>query len=750
MCGECYLSLARTAARVLARVSQGARFLAGPAGAKKVDAPTISTVALLTASDLRKDVAGKPLLGGVSFKLERGERLTIAGRNGAGKTTLLRMIVGEEAIDRGELAVAKGTRIALHDQRPPLAGAGGGARNASLRDYVLSGCAEELQIERELAELEAKMAAGGEDQALFDRYARAQARLETRGGYLWRDRATVMTRGLGFSEADLDRGLDTFSGGQLTRASLARALATGAEVLLLDEPTNHLDIESLEWLEQTLTDLDAAVMLVAHDRWFLEAVGTAVLELYGPRAGGPSSSRFFAGSWHAWRREQAAREMALGKAIDKQQAEIARMERFVERFRAKATKARQAQSRVKQLAKIERIERGVGGSNSPALEFSFKAPERSGRVIFELLDARIEVGGEGKGSAAGARSADGRAKPVERATGNGAGAPVVLLEGAELWLERGEHVSLVGPNGAGKTTLIETIAGRRELGAGRLSTGHNVTVGYLSQHAEELGAGGPPGQSVVEAAQRATKLAPNKARALLGRFLFSGEDADKPLEGLSGGERRRLSLAILMNGTPKPPNVLILDEPTNHLDIESREALEDALLAFEGAVLLVSHDRALLDAVGTRTIAIEDRGLRSFVGGWPEYVRHREERRAAGIEDSPRSSVPTVAAAGPDSQAPGNGRMVGESPTSGSTASAAPPKRERRKPDGPSKNRAREQSKAERAVEQAEAALQLVEDDLAEPAAWATKYEAAKSEARHTAAKRAVEVAYERLGALID
>jgi ATP-binding cassette subfamily F protein 3 len=609
-----------------------------------------------------------------------------------------------------------------------------------LRDYVLSGCAEELQIERNLSELEAKMAAGEEDQALFDRYARAQARLETRGGYLWRDRATVMTRGLGFSEADLDRGLDTFSGGQLTRASLARALATGAEVLLLDEPTNHLDIESLEWLEQTLIDLDAAVMLVAHDRWFLEAVGTAVLELYGPT---PTRSRFFAGSWHAWRREQAAREMALGKAIDKQQAEIARMERFVERFRAKATKARQAQSRVKQLAKIERIERDP--RESAALEFAFKAPERSGRVIFELLDARIQVGGGEEGSAAGGRSADGRAKPVERATGAGAAAPVVLLEGAELWLERGEHVSLVGPNGAGKTTLIETIAGRRELGAGRLSTGHNVTVGYLSQHAEELGAGGPPGQSVAEAAQRATKLAPNKARTLLGRFLFSGEDADKPLEGLSGGERRRLSLAILMNGTPKPPNVLILDEPTNHLDIESREALEDALLAFEGAVLLVSHDRALLDAVGTRTIAIEDRGLRSFVGGWPEYVRHREERRAAGIEDSPRPSAPATGAAGLDPHAGGNGRVAGQV-----TALAAAPKRERRKPDGPSKNRAREQGKAERAVEEAEAALQLVEDELAAPAAWATKYEAAKSEARHTAAKRAVETAYERLGALID
>ncbi len=201
-------------------------------------------------------------------------------------------------------------------------------------------------------------------------------------------RATAMAHGLGFRDADLDRALDTFSGGQLTRASLARALAAGADVLLLDEPTNHLDIESLEWLEQTLVDLDAAVVLVAHDRWFLEAVGTAVLELEAGR------SRFFAGTWHQWRREQAAREMALGEAIESQQAEIERMERFIERFRYKATKAKQAQSRVKKLAKIERIERDP--RDGKGLEFAFSAPERSGRVIFELLDGRIEIG-EAKG-----------------------------------------------------------------------------------------------------------------------------------------------------------------------------------------------------------------------------------------------------------------------------------------------------------------------------------------------------------------
>jgi len=692
--------------------------------------PTILDVALLIASDLRKDMAGKPLLGGVSFKLERRERLTIAGRNGAGKTTLLRMIAGEDTIEEGDLSVAKGVRIALHDQRPPR------SREMSLRDYVLSGCVDELAVELQLAKLEREMSEGSGDDALFDRYARAQARLESFGGYLWRDRATVMTRGLGFSEADLDRGLDTFSGGQLTRASLARALATNADVLLLDEPTNHLDIESLEWLEQTLVDLDAAVMLVAHDRWFLEAVGTAVLELYGTP---PTRSRFFAGTWHTWRREQAAREIALGKAIDKQQAEIARMEHFVERFRAKATKARQAQSRVKKLAKIERIERDP--RDAASLEFSFKSPERTGRVIFELQDARIEVGGEGGGSAARSRSADGRALREQAAVGAGATMPIVLLKDAELWLERGEHVSLVGPNGAGKTTLIETLAGVRPLAAGKLSTGHNVSVGYLSQHAEELGAGGPVGQSVAEAAGRATGLSPNKARALVGRFLFSGEDADKPLDGLSGGERRRLSLAILMNGTPRPPNVLILDEPTNHLDIESREALEDALRSFEGAILLVSHDRALLDAVGTRTVAIEDGALRSYVGGWPEYLRVREERLAAGGSFAPPMAARPKLEEETVSQ---------QAPAKHDKSQVESDAKSRTKSGGPSKNRLREQDKAELAVEEAEAALQALEDELADPAAWATKYEAAKSEARHTAAKRGVQDAYERLGALVD
>ena len=628
-------------------------------------------MAVVIASSLDKDMAGSPLFRGVSFKLERGDRMTLAGRNGAGKTTLLRMVAGETGIDGGELVFEKGTRTALHDQRPPR------ERDLTLRDYVLSGCSFLVSLEDELRRLEGEMAARPDDTALLGRYSRAQGRLEHAGGWDWRNRALGPLHGLGFGDEQLDRSLSTFSGGELTRASLARALASDPDLLLLDEPTNHLDIASLEWLEAYLTGLDAAVILVAHDRWFLEAVGTSVLELEAGRA------RFFPGSWHAWRREAAARDIQLGKQIEKQQAEIARMERFIERFRYKATKARQAQDRVKKLAKMERVERDP--SDNRSLGFKFAGAERAGRVVLELTDGRLTVPGR------------------------------TLIDDGELWLERGEHVSLVGPNGTGKTTLIEALAGRRELDGGKLRTGHNVQIGYLSQHAEELGSMG----TALEAAQRATKLTPGKARALLGRFLFSGAEADKPMDGLSGGERRRLSLAILVSSGA---NVLILDEPTNHLDIDAREALEDALRAFDGTVLLVSHDRALLDAVGARTFAIEDGTLRSYLGGWAEYSRVREERREA------EASAKRAAAAKPKPK-PGGSRSKSNG---------------RAKPAGPSKNAIRRAAELEREVEKAEARLRALEDELADPKAWASPTSSERATKRHAAAKRAVEEAYAR------
>ena len=614
-------------------------------------------MAVCIASDLSKDMAGTPLFRGVSFKLERRERLTLAGRNGAGKTTLLRMLSGETSIDGGELMLAKGTKVSLHDQRPPR------ERDVSLRDYVLTSCAELLAIEDRLADLEQRMAAGDVEDGTLDAYARAQSRLEHAGGYTWRDGVVGTLHGLGFRDEHLDRQLSTFSGGELTRASLARALAGDPDLILLDEPTNHLDIESLEWLENHLQSLDAAVVLVAHDRWFLEAVGTAVLELEAGRG------RFFKGTWHTWRAEKAQRELALGRAIERQQEEIARLERFVTRFRA-GTRARQAQSRQKQLDKMDVLQ--ADPRDGKGLGFDFKPPERSGRVIFELEDATVRIGDR------------------------------TLLEDAELWLERGEHVSLVGPNGSGKTTLLQVLAGERELDAGKIRRGHNVKLGLLSQHADELGDRG----TVLEATQRATGLPPNKARALLGRFLFSGEAAEKPLDGLSGGERRRLSLAILVHSGA---NVLILDEPTNHLDLESREALEGALQSFPGSVLLVSHDRALLDAVGSRTVAVEDQALRSYVGGWAEYVRVREERAA---------DEKAVKRAKPRERAP------------------------REKPAGPSKNAQARARKLEAEIERAEAALAHIEAELADPSAWNDPRSAEKSTRRHEAAKAEVDRLY--------
>jgi len=630
-------------------------------------------MAVVIASDIGKDMAGEPLMRGVSFKLERRDRMTLSGRNGAGKTTLLRMLAREASVDHGELAFQKRVKVALHDQRPPR------ERDVTLRDYVLSGAQEILAVEAELARLEQAMAGGVHDEATLNAYARAQAALDAHGGYRWRDRAQAMLHGLGFGDEQLDRELSTFSGGELTRGSLARVLAGAPDLLLLDEPTNHLDIASLEWLERYLVELDAAVVLVAHDRWFLEAVGTAVLELEAGR------SRFFAGPWHKWRQEKAARELALGRAIDKQRAEIERLERFVERFRAKATKARQAQSRVKRLERIERIERDP--RDVTTLAFSFKRPERAGRVIFELEDGRVEVPGR------------------------------TLLDGAELWLERGEHVALVGANGSGKTSLIETLAGNRPLADGKLRKGHNVQVGYLSQHSEHFGETG----TVLAAAQQATGLTPNKARALLGQFLFSGDDAEKPIVGLSGGERQRLSLAILVHSGA---NVLILDEPTNHLDVESREALEEALEGFPGSVLLVSHDRALLDAVGSRTVAVEDGTLHSYDGGWADYLRMREERKA--LEDA-------AAAAGGAAEKPANAKPK-PAPANGNGADK--PAR--------SKNAIREAQKLEREIEAAEAALEALEEELADPAAWADPGHAAASTERHADAKRAVEELYAR------
>src|SRR5689334_20415040 len=562
-------------------------------------------LAVVIASNLRKELAGTVLFDGVSFSVGRRDRVALSGPNGAGKTTLLRILAGETEKHGGELAFAKGTRVALHDQRPPL------EQELTLREYVLAGARDLVALEDELRSLEEAMANGDHAQTTLNRYAEAQARLEHAGGYAWRDRATSVVRGLGFAEEDLDRPLRTFSGGELTRASLARALGGDPDLLLLDEPTNHLDVANLEWLERELASLDAAVILVAHDRWFLEAVTTATLELEAGRG------TFFPGPWHAWRREKAARMVHAQKEVARAQADIARLERFVERFRYKKDKAKQAQAKLTQIGRLQQERATAAGEvallsrKTRGLGFEFLKPARSGRTVVEANGLEVAIGDR------------------------------VLLRSATFAVERGEHVALVGPNGSGKTTLLERLV----RGEGP-RIGHGVQVGYFSQQELELDARG----SVLQCVQSMTGLARPDAQNLLGRFLFSGWDAhEKAVSVLSGGERRRLALAVTV---ASGANFLVLDEPTNHLDLESREALEAALDAFPGTVLLVSHDRALLDAIAERTLAIEDGELRAYDGGWAEILRRREERAAVPIaapepkvkrkrEPKPRPKGPT-------------------------------------------------------------------------------------------------------------
>jgi len=539
-------------------------------------------MAVVIGTNLRKELPAGLLFDGVSFKVERRDRLSLSGPNGAGKATLLRMLAGETGVDGGQLVFDKGTRVALHDQRPPL------DLGLSLREYALAGARHLMELEEELRRLETAMAAGEHGEETMRRYSEAQARLEHAGGYAWRERSLAALRGLGFAEDELDRRLDTFSGGELTRASLARSLAGDPDLLLLDEPTNHLDVERLEWLERTLVGLDAAVILVAHDRWFLEATTTAVLELEAGR------STYFPGRWHVWRREKAARMLDATKAVARYDADIARLQRFVDRFRYKKAKAKQAQAKLTQIGRLkkEREESAdqiaLLSRRSKRLGFEFLNPPRSGRVVVEA---------EGLAVAAGDKA---------------------LLHDVSFAVERGEHVALVGPNGSGKTTLLETLLGRRPARDGVARLGHGVVATYFSQHEAELDERG----SVLDCVQAMTGLRRPDAQNLLGRFLFSGWEAhDKPVAVLSGGERRRLALAVVV---ASGANFLVLDEPTNHLDLESREALEAALENFPATVLLVSHDRALLDAVAERTLAIENGGVRSYDGGWADYVRASE------------------------------------------------------------------------------------------------------------------------------
>jgi len=522
------------------------------------------------AVGLTKHFGARTLPEGVSFTVRPGERLAVVGRNGAGKTTLLRVLAGQVGQDAGDLAFARGAVVALHDQRPPL------DRDIVLGDYIAEGLAGTHEVEDRMRRLEERMASGDHGADVLGAYDREQREFERLGGYESQSWLERVRRGLGIADDWVDRPLRSFSGGELTRASLARALVSRPDVLLLDEPTNHLDLESVEWLEGAIAELDAAVVIVSHDRWFLESVTTQVLDM------DPDRPRVWPMGYSAFRRAKAEALARQAQLAEAQAREIARLERFVEKWRA-GTRARQAQSRQKRLDRVERI---AAPSRERSLAFGFPKTEQPVRIVMEADDLAIGP----------------------------AGRP--LIEDATFHVERGWRVAVVGPNGAGKPTLIETLLGLRKPLAGRVGIGHRVEIAYFSQHAEEL----DPQRTLVETVLAGTSLNNTQARSLLGRFLFGADAVEKRVEVLSGGERRRLSLVQLI---ARGGNVLVLDEPTNHLDIESREALEEAVAAYDGTVLFVSHDRALIDLMATHTLSLEDGSVVVRDGGYTDLMRVR-------------------------------------------------------------------------------------------------------------------------------
>ncbi|MGE3190870.1 MAG: ABC-F family ATP-binding cassette domain-containing protein [Vicinamibacterales bacterium] len=520
-----------------------------------------------------------------SFQLNPGEKVGLVGPNGAGKTTLFRMIVGEEGPDEGEVTVPKKLRIGYFRQdAEEMSG-------RSVLDEAIAGSGRLGDLHHELEALQHAMAdpdRAGEMERVLERFGEVQEDYEHLGGYALEGQAREVLHGLGFDDERIDGDVGALSGGWKMRVAMARVLLGRPDVLLMDEPTNHLDIESIIWLEAFLKALPGALLMTSHDREFMNRIVSRIAEI------DEGEITVYSGDYDFYARERQIRETNREAAYARQQAMLAKEQRFIERFQTHAAKAAQVQSRVKALDKIEKLE---PPRKRRVVKFEFRPAPRSGDKVAVL---------EG----------------VTKAYGRH-----VIYDGLDLMLQRGERWAVMGRNGAGKTTLLRIVAGVLPPDGGTVQLGASLKLGYFAQQALDLL---DPDLTIIEQLQRDfPRDSIGALRSLAGAFQFAGDDVDKKIRALSGGERTRLAMARMLFD---PPNFLVLDEPTNHLDLATKEMLVEALAGFEGTMLFVSHDRTFLRGLGTRVLELDGAGAPPLVypGTYREYVE-KTGREAPGI-----------------------------------------------------------------------------------------------------------------------
>ncbi|WP_199624391.1 ABC-F family ATP-binding cassette domain-containing protein [Paenibacillus alkalitolerans] len=537
---------------------------------------------LLQASGIGKNFGATTILSNIHLQIQERERIGLVGANGAGKSTLLRILAGESSYDEGQLFLAKGMSIGYLAQNSGL------QSDESIQHEMRAVFADLLAVESELRELEARMAdpalAADESEynSVLARYSAKSDAFRERGGYAIEATIRGVLHGMGFSGMPPDTIVSTLSGGQKTRLALARLLLVKPDILMLDEPTNYLDIETLTWLESYLRSYPGAVLVVSHDRYFLDALADTIYEIER------TSAKRYTGNYSSFVEQKAAEYERQLKLYEKQQEEIARMEDFVRRNIVRATTTKRAQSRRNMLERMERIDRPQGDLKKAS--FRFEVDRLSGKEVLQVRDLAMAYEGT---------------------------AP--LFSGVGFDLRRGDSVALIGPNGIGKSTLLKALVGQMQPANGTIRWGTNITIGYYDQEQTGLNLN----NTVLEELwSEYPHLEEVRIRTVLGNFLFSGEDVLKKVSTLSGGEKARVALAKLML---RNANVLILDEPTNHLDLVSKEVLESALLDYEGTLLFISHDRYFLNRMAEQVLELSPRGIRHFLGNYDDFLAKAQE-----------------------------------------------------------------------------------------------------------------------------